>query len=171
MDEKKVFEKHLRREVRDKDGNPVINKFGHAITPELTDNEIAYVERCLANGQSIRSLALGLETTETRIKQIKDRKDSHDRIMDYMKQSVIPRNIEKLTDFVVKQSEQIDELMSLMGQLLSDQKRIRKALYLKQIGEARIRIDNRNLKTEREELRKMLHKKTGIDVGPYKRDE
>ena len=163
-------EKHLRRKVLDKEGNPVLNKFGHAITPELTDNEIAYVERCLASGKSIRSLALELEATETRIRQIKDNKESHERIMTYMREVVIPSKLDNLIEFVLKQSEQMDELVSLTAKLYSEQKRMRKALYLKQIGEARLRIDNRNLKNERDELRKMLHKKTGIDVGPYKRD-
>lgn len=163
-------EKHLRKPVLDKDGNPIFNQFGHAITPQLTDNEIRYVEEQLSRGRPIQSIANELETPRSRILQVRDNKDAHDRMMEYQKSILIPQQIDALTDFVLRQSEQVDELLSLMGKLMSDQKRIRKALYLKQIGEARLRIDNRNLKNERDELRKMLHKKTGIDVGPYKAD-
>ncbi|KTE19892.1 MULTISPECIES: hypothetical protein [unclassified Sphingopyxis] len=164
-------EKHLRRKVLDKEGNPVINQFGHAITPELTKNEITYVEQELAKGRSVRGLAIELETTETRIKQIRDNKDSHTRMMDYQKSVLIPAKLDTLIEFVLKQSEQIDELSKSLSKLVTEQGRVRKALYLKQIGEAKLRTDNRNLKNERDELRKLLHKKTGIDVGPYKRDD
>lgn len=163
-------EKHLRRKVVDKDGNPIINRFGHAISDELTANEIAYVESELAKGTKLKPLSREMECPVSRIMQIRDNKDAHDRIMEYQKSVVIPQQLNAITELLLKQSDLIDDLVQAQTKLVAEQGRVRKALLLKQIGESRMRIDVRNLKAERDQLRKMLHKKTGIDVGPYKRD-
>lgn len=163
-------EKHLRMQKLDDDGQPLKNKFGHENSPLLTDNEIAYVEAKLAEGVSIQSLMDELETTRGRITQIRDNAEAQVRIMRYRETTVVPQKIDQLMQFVLQLSEQVDELTAIQSKLLTDSRKMNKALYLKQIGEAKKRKEIRNLKLEREELRKLLHKQAGIDVGAYKRD-
>lgn len=167
---KPVNEKHLRQQKLDEDGRPLINRHGHENSAFLTENEIQYVEYLIADGMPIARIAKHMETTRGRIEQIRDNKEAHDRMILMRLTSVTQTKIDAILSFIVEQSEQIDDLIDIQNKLLVDSRKMNKALYLKQIGEAKHRKEIRNLKAEREELRKLLHKKTGIDVGTYKRD-
>ena len=167
---KPVFEKHLRKQKLDESGLPLKNKYGHENSAFLTDNEVAYVEYLIADGQSIAQIARDMETTKGRITQIRDNKEAHDRIMRMRESTIIPNKLDTLMAFTATLSEQVDSLIDIINKLVVDSRKMNKALYHKQIGEAKHRKEIRNLKAEREELRKMLHKNTGIDIGRYQRD-
>lgn len=144
-----------------KDGQPVINQYGHVVSAQLTDEDKAAIDKLVRQGYSKKAICKELAVSERRLlTYLKEPKVAQAIALTYLVEE--QANTSKtILELITAQTEIIAKMERRLSDLQTEVQLVKKAAARITIGREKAERTARSQRQELTRLRKLIWKRTG----------
>jgi hypothetical protein len=145
----------------DKEGNPVINQFGHVVSARLTSEDKAAIDELVAKGTSRNEICKTLNIADRRLKTYLNDTKSVERIERLQYVSMIAEHVAATESYMEQMLALVFKLEHRVTELTAQVKQTKVATRRTNIGREKAEKDRRSQRQELIRLKNQMWKRTG----------
>lgn len=145
----------------DKNGNPVVNQFGHAVSARLTDEQKADIDRLKASGKTDKAIKAELGITQARLKTHLNAKGVAERTALLAMTTTLTQNAERQNALMSDLLDVVAKMESRLSAVQTEVKALQLSCNRMKIGREKAEKERRSQRKELKRLKDILHKRTG----------
>jgi hypothetical protein len=145
----------------DKDGNPVVNKFGHITTAPLTKEEKQAIDELAAKGTTRKAICEQVGVSYTRLKNYLEEPARAQAIALMAYTQTVAQDSKETKELIARLLDIIMQMESRVSDIQTELRQVKKAAQRQKLGRAQAEKESRSQRQQINELKRYIHKRTG----------